>query len=182
VISSAPIGNVRIPSGVRPPMKSSLSILVGVAALVSSCGSEPADTAQLPPEDLANRIDELAVGKVEKTKAPRMTFLRAADIGPEFRDRPSCRLHRGDRILLIVVEGRGLARIDGRVVPLAISAPVGPTGGFFTGEGVTISVGRTGQFPAEAESYGRDWTAGATIGGSTDKPIEKLDASWVCIR
>jgi hypothetical protein len=163
-------------------MKNSLPLLVGVAAFLASCGSETADTPQLPPEELANRIDELAVGKVEETKAPRMALLRQADIGPEFRDRPSCRLHRGDGILLIVVEGRGLARIDGRAVPLAISAPVGPTGGFFTGEGVTISVGRTGQFPAEAESYGRDWPAGATIGGSTDKPIEKLDASWVCTR
>jgi hypothetical protein len=173
----------RLPSpGRSTAMKTSLPFLLCAAALLPACGGESADRAKLPPEELANRIEDLAVGKVEEEKSPRMAFLQEEDIGPEFRDRPSCRLHRGNRLLLIVVEGRGLARIDGRAVPLDIAAPVGPTGGFFTGEGVTVSIGRTGRFPAEAESYGRDWTAGATIGGSADKPIEKLDASWVCTR
>lgn len=150
---------------------------------LSACGRADAPGADVDPASLVNGIEAAGREPDEDEAPPRqIAVLREADLGPEFRNRPSCRLHRDGRLLVVVVEGSAVARIDGRPVRLAISGPVGPTGAFLSGEGVTISVGREGQYSNAAESFSGDWPAGATIGGSSDKRIEKIEGRWTCVR
>lgn len=150
---------------------------------LSACGRGDVPSANVDPANLVNGI-EAAGREPDEDEAPlrEIAFLRKSDIGPEFRDRPSCRLHRDGRPLVVVVDTWAVARIDGRPVRLAISGPVGPTGAFLSGDGVTISVGREGQYSNAAEAFPGDWPAGATIGGSSDKRIEKIEARWTCVR
>jgi hypothetical protein len=155
------------------------------AFLLVACGSqEDGAVAQANSvEELSNRLDKLADRTREDIEPPdRLGDLRRADVGPEFRAGPACRLQRDGRIVLVVNEAGAVARIDGRRVALAVSGPVGPTGGFFTAPGVTVSVGRVKPLVAEAESYARSWPARVTIGGDRERPLEKHEASWTCTR
>ena len=104
------------------------------------------------------------------------------DLGPELRSNPACRLHRDGRLLLVVNAAGAVARIDGRRMPLAVSGPVGPTGGFFSSQGVTVSVGRTEPTGNDSAEYGMGWPARATVGGDKERPLEKQEATWICVR
>jgi hypothetical protein len=155
------------------------------ALLLAACGSqEDGAVAQANSvEELSNRLDKLSDRTREEIEPPqRLGDLRQADVGPEYRAEPSCRLKRSGRIVLIVNRAGAVARIDGRHLPLAVSGPVGPTGGFFTAPGVTVSVGRIDPLVAEAESYALSWPARVTIGGDKARPLEKHEASWTCTR
>ncbi|HEX8514016.1 MAG TPA: hypothetical protein VF688_13035 [Allosphingosinicella sp.] len=153
--------------------------------LLAACGGAEEDDRPRANsvEELENRLEKLAVGAAEETeRAPRMSNLKNADLGPELRANPSCRLHRDGRLLVVVNAAGAVARIDGRRVPLAVSGPVGPTGGFFTAPGVTVSVGREGASGNDAAEYGFGWPARATVGGDKARPLEKLEATWICVR
>ena len=156
-----------------------------VPLLLTACGSqEDGAVAQANSvEELENRLEKLANRTSEEIEpAPRLSNLKAADLGPELRADPACRLHRGGRLLLVVNAAGAVARIDGRRVKLAVSGPVGPTGGFFTAPGVTVSVGRTEPGGAGPAEYGRGWPARATVGGDEERPLEKQEATWICVR
>lgn len=156
------------------------SPLLLLAALgLEACGSEEGET-DLPPDVLINRIEALSQAKesTQVTAPRRLGVLAEADIPGEFRTGPSCRLHQHDRLLLIAAEPGAIASIDGRPTRLRVSGPVGPTGGFFSAERVTISVGRND--PPEAK--GPSTRAGVTVGGHPMTPVEKHDGSWVCTR
>jgi hypothetical protein len=114
--------------------------------------------------------------------AARLAVLKEADLRPELRSNPACRLHRDRRLLLVVNPAGAVARIDGRAVPLAVTGPVGPTGGFLTGPGVTVSVGRTEPSGNDAAEYGHGWPAQVTVGGDKARPLEKQEATWICVR
>lgn len=134
-------------------------------------------------EELENRLEKLAARTSEEIEpAPRMSNLRKADLGPELRSNPACRLHREGRLLVVVNAAGAVARIDGRRVQLVVSGPVGPTGGFFTAPGVTLSVGRTEASGDGAAEYGMGWPARATVGGDRERPLEKLEATWICVK
>lgn len=158
--------------------------LLSAALLTAACGSEEDDRPRANSvEELENRLEKLADRTEEEIEpAPRLTPLTRADLGPELRANPACRLHRDRRLLLVVNASGGVARIDGRRVALAVSGPVGPTGGFFTAPGITVSVGRTEPTGNDAAEYGMGWPARATVGGDEERPLEKQEATWICVR
>jgi hypothetical protein len=143
-------------------------------------GAEPRANSQ---EELENRLEKLADRTVEDIEPPdRLGDLIQADVGPELLAEPACRLRRNGRLVLTVNAAVAVARIDGRRVPLAASGPVGPTGGFLSAPGVTVSVGRLDPPVAGADEYARPWRARVTIGGDKERPIEKHEGSWTCTR
>ena len=156
-----------------------LPVLLLGAIAVASCGKDDSGT-DLPPDVLLNRIETLSQIEGGPDSAPpkRLGVLTEADIPAEFARGPTCRLHQHDRLLLIAGAPGALARVDGKPTRLRVSGPVGPTGGFFAAEGITISVGRTD--PPEAK--GPSTRAGVTVGGHPRTPEEKHDGSWVCTR
>ncbi|HEX8061820.1 MAG TPA: hypothetical protein VF535_01250 [Allosphingosinicella sp.] len=159
--------------------------LILLPLLLAACGGPEEDDRPRAnsAEELENRLEKLADRTSEEIEpAPRMSNLKEADLGPELRSNPACRLHRGGRLLLVVNAAGAVARIDGRRVPLALSGPVGPTGGFLTAPGITVSVGRTEPTGNDAAEYGMGWPARATVGGDRERPLEKLEATWICVR
>ena len=148
------------------------------ALALAACAQEEGGT-DLPPDVLVNRLEALSEAKSSSGPAPnRLGVLAEADIPGDFRRGPSCRLHQHDRLLLVAAAPGAVAQIDGRPARLRVSGPVGPTGGFFAAQGVTISVGRND--PPEAK--GPSTRASVTVGGHPMTPMEKLDGSWVCTR
>ena len=159
--------------------------LLLVPLLLAACGGPEEDDRPRANsvEELENRLEKLADRTSEEIEpAPRLGILKEADLGPQFRSNPACRLHHDGRLLLVVNAAGAVARIDGRRVPLAVSGPVGPTGGFFTAPGITVSVGRTEPSGNDAAEYGTGWPARATVGGDEARPLEKREATWVCVR
>ena len=158
---------------------------IAVLLLLAACGgredgAEPRANSQ---EELENRLDKLADRTSEDIEPPdRLGDLVQTDLGPELRVEPACRLSRNGRLILIVNRAGAVTRVDGRRVPLAVSGPVGPTGGFFRAPGVTVSVGRLEPPVPGADEYARQWRARVTIGGDKERPIEKHDATWICTR
>lgn len=159
-------------------------LLLLVPITLAACGGAEEDDRPRANsvEELENRLEKLAVGESVEPERSRLAFLKEADLGPELRSNPACRLHRDGRLLLVVNAAGGVARIDGRRVPLAVSGPIGPTGGFFKAPGVTVSVGRTEPSGNDAAEYGMGWPARATVGGDGKRPLEKREATWICVR
>jgi hypothetical protein len=156
-----------------------------ILLLLAACGAEEEEAVPRANsvEELTNRLDKLSDRIAEDIEPPqRLAYLREADLGPEWRAQPACRLHQQGRLLLVVNAGGALARVDGRRVRLAVAGPVGPTGGFFTAPGVTASVGRIAPFVGDAGDYVRGWPARVTIGGDKERPVEKHEATWICAR
>jgi hypothetical protein len=153
--------------------------------LLAACGGgdEVAEPRANSQEELENRLAKLADRTSEDIEPPdRLGDLLETDVGPELRSEPACRLRRNGRLILTVNRGGAVARIDGRRVPLAVSGPVGPTGGFLTAPGATVSVGRLDPPVRGAEEFAREWRARVTIGGDKERPLEKHEATWICTR
>ncbi|MGA9582468.1 MAG: hypothetical protein WBR13_10925 [Allosphingosinicella sp.] len=160
-------------------------LLLLAPLLLAACGGPEEDDRPRANsvEELENRLEKLANRTSEEIEpAPRLSNLKESDLGAEFRANPACRLHRDGRLLLVVNAAGGVARIDGRRVSLAVSGPIGPTGGFFTAPGVTVSVGRAEPGGNDAAEYGLGWPARATVGGDKERPLEKQEATWICVR
>jgi hypothetical protein len=160
-------------------------LFIPALLMLAACGGPEEDDRPRANsvEELENRLDKLADRTSEEIEpAPRLANLKESDLGPELRSNPACRLHREGRLLVVVNAAGGVARIDGRRVALALSGPVGPTGGFLTAPGITVSVGRTEPGGGGAAEYGMGWPARATIGGDEARPLEKLEATWICSR
>ncbi|HEX6377263.1 MAG TPA: hypothetical protein VFZ91_16250 [Allosphingosinicella sp.] len=150
--------------------------------LLAACGSQGDDAvAQANSvEELENRLEKLSDRTTEDIEPPaRLGDLQRADLGPELRAGPACRLYRAGRLVLAVNPAGAVARIDGRRARLAVSGPVGPTGGFFTAHGITLSVGRAAE---AADSDARRWPARLSLGGDPERPIEKHEGIWTCTR
>ena len=155
------------------------------ALLLAACEGQGDDAVPRANsvEELANRLDKLADRTSEDIEPPqRLAFLKRGDLAPEHLSRPGCRLHQDGRLLLAVNAAGAVGRIDGRRVKLAVSGPVGPTGGFFTAPGVTLSVGRKVANAGSAEEYSRGWPARLSIGGDSKRPVERHQATWICTR
>ena len=162
-------------------MNRSLALPLFLLAASCGAGADEREPKANSPAELENRIENLSnPSSAEAPPPPRLTFLKEADLGPELRSGRACRFHRDGKLMLVVTAAGAVARVDGRRVPLAVSGPVGPTGGFFTAPGVTLSVGREGHYPDEPAGAGGDWPAGVTVGGDREREIEKLDGRWRC--
>jgi hypothetical protein len=147
----------------------------------SACGpGEPDDTAKLPPDQLEKAIQNLAVLKDEEEAKPppRLGVLTEAEVPPEVSSGGSCRFFLQDRLLAVAGAGGAVVKIEGRPRLLVIQGPVGPSGGFFAAEKVTVSIGRR----APIGGAGPSTAAGITVGGDPARPVEKHDGSWVCAR
>lgn len=161
------------------------TLLLAVALSLAACGGpDPEDAVpegDPTPEQLTARIERLSEVRKEKVEPPqRMTVLTDAEIPAELRSGPSCRLAQGNGLLLLAGAAGAVAKIDGRPVRLRVNGPVGPSGGFFEAEGVTVSIGRRA---APAEGGGAPVSpAGATVGGRPGTPFQKVAGSWACIR
>ena len=163
----------------------SRALLLAVPLLLAACGAGEEDDRPRAnsAEELENRLEKLADRTVDDIEPPvRLGNLKESDLGPDLRSEPACRLHRHRRLLLVVTKAGAVARIDGRRVPLRVSGPVGPTGGFFTAPGVTVSIGRVALYAGDAASYAEGWPARLSIGGDRERPIEKHEATWICTR
>jgi hypothetical protein len=161
-----------------------LLLFLAVLPFLAACGgSEEVEPRANSVEELTNRLDKLADRTSEDVEVrDRLAFLEAEDLDERLGSDPACRLHSGGRLYLVVNAAGAVARVDGRRVPLAVAGPVGPTGGFFTAPGVTLSVGRLEPGGQAAAEYGQGWPARVTVGGDKERPIEKHEATWTCER
>jgi hypothetical protein len=163
----------------------SRAFLIVASLLLTACGgsAEDAEPQANSVEELSNRLDKLADRTQEDIEPPdRLGFLEPTDLDSRLGADPACRLHKDARLYLVVNAAGAVARSDGGRVPLAVSGPVGPTGGFFTAPGLTVSVGRTKPSGDDSAEYGMGWPARVTIGGDMERPLEKHEATWICVR
>ena len=155
--------------------------LLALLLAASACGGGGADEEpKLPPDQLEKVIANLAVLKEEKPAPPppRLGVLAETDIPPELSSGGACRFYLQDRLLAVAGQAGALVKIEGKPRRLVIQGPVGPSGGFFAADRVTVSVGRR----APAQAAGPTTAAGITVGGDPARPVEKHDGSWVCTR
>ena len=160
-------------------------LLLAAILLLGACGSgdEAVEPRANSVEELTNRLDKLADRTSEDIEPPdRLAFLEPTDLDERLGAGPACRLHDSGRLYLVVNAAGAVARIDGRRVPLAVSGPVGPTGGFFTAPGITVSIGRLSPSGNDSGEFGIGWPARVTIGGDKERPLEKHEATWICAR
>jgi hypothetical protein len=152
------------------------------ALLAAGCQAKEDDQPLLPPDELANRVEILRTARTEEEMRPhRLGRLAPADVGVRFRGRPSCRLERDGRTLLVARGPAAVAKIDNRLRLLAAAGPVTTSGAYFEAPGVTFSIGRDASVAPSADVAGIGWPAGVTIGGLENIPIEKIDAQWRCL-
>jgi hypothetical protein len=123
------------------------------------------------------QLQRISTPKVE-TPDPQATVrsrpLKAADLLS--MPVPVCAFGRDGRMLLAVTAGEAIARVDGRLLHLAQSAPLRPSGGFFENRQISISVGRIGETTAEVGS----WPARMTITNRRAEAQIRYDGAWRC--
>jgi hypothetical protein len=157
-----------------------------LALAAASCGGEEGSDEPVgnpSSGELHNRIENVAFvqpeEEAEKAAPRRLGVLQEAALPAEYRAGRSCRLTQGANLLLVAATPGAIANIDGRIMPLRIAGPVGPSGGFFEAAGASVSIGL--QPPAGAAVGSPTTHAGVTVGGNDSKPIERHEASWICL-
>jgi hypothetical protein len=161
-------------------LKTLLFPLAGVLVL-AGCHPAAKPPPPMPADQLAAAIEKIRQAPRKRVAPPsRFQTLAEGEVGARFKAPPLCRLTRGGDLLLVARAGEALARVDGRMSVLAFGGPVNPEGGFFTGPGVSVSVGRHAPVGSAAQAPGVSWPVGVTVGGSPKLPPEKLDGVWTC--
>jgi hypothetical protein len=164
-----------------PAVRSLLLFGSFLALGAAACGREEKPPPPLPADRLANVIDAMRVARpVQEPVHSRLSGIAEGEVAARFKTPPLCRLTGAGRLLLVARRGQALARIDGALSILAFGGPVNPEGGFFTGPGASVSVGRHAPVATAAEAPGVSWPVTVTVGGAAKRPIEKLDAVWTC--
>jgi len=140
-----------------------------LALLLAACG-------QSGPENgiSENQIDRVSRPKEVPDPRPasvRLEPLLMADIGLA-----ACLFSRDGETVLAVTAADAAARIEGRLLHLAHSSPVGPTGGFFEDRQISISIGRL----SETRGPTGAWPARATITNRRTQAQGELDGLWIC--
>jgi hypothetical protein len=160
---------------------SATSLALLALTLTVSCRRAANDQPMVPPDRLANAIEEVRVEKKEAAKGPpkRLSFLLSRDLA-SFGDGILCTLQQHDRPVLVAGATRALARVDGRPTILALSGPMDASAAFFSAPRVTISIGRHAPVAREADAPGIAWPVGVTVGGLANVEDEKIDATWSC--
>jgi hypothetical protein len=156
-----------------------------LALLLAACGREEDPAASMSDEQLRREIEAAATPPVPPEKRPpppRLAALTAGETAAFVQGRTFCMVTEGDRRLFVTVGPLGLARVDGQLRQLRASGPVAGSGGFFAAEGVSISIGRGGQFAGDAAAYAPDWAAQLSVGGSGSGLPQRFDVRWRCER
>ncbi|QPQ55947.1 hypothetical protein IC614_05030 [Allosphingosinicella flava] len=161
--------------------------LLSVLLLLAGCGDggEGASNADNPA--LTNEIEDLAVletGEAEE-KAPRPSFplqpIAIDEVHAALDPGAGCDLTRGgDYLLVAALNGDAIVKVNGKIARLKGETRPGPTGGFFEGEGATVSIGRIAEEPGATLDETTSWPVEAAVrlkGG--DKPVT-VRASWRC--
>ncbi len=155
-------------------------VLLAAFLALASCRRAADDQPVVPPDQLANAIEN--VRQLKDTPPPppkRLGFLTPNDLA-RVTGGIACTLRRDGRILLVAGTARALARVDGRVVLLDLAGPMDASAAFFRGERVTISIGRHNTVAPQADVAGIDWPVGVTVGDMPQAEDQKLDATWSC--
>jgi hypothetical protein len=146
----------------------------------ASCRRSEQDQPVLPPDQLANAIENVRVEKKVVPSPPkRLAFLLLADlarVGAGVR----CTLSQNGRTLLVAGGARALARVDGHPLFLDAAGAIDASAAFFKAPGVTISIGRHDVVAPQADAPGIAWPVGVTVGGMLNVEDEKIDARWSC--
>lgn len=152
--------------------------------LLASCGGGESDpTAGKSEEQLRREIEAVATPPVKAEDKPppfRLRPLRVREVSEFVAGRPACFLAMRGPVMFVAAGAEGLANIDSRVRRLAASGPVGGSGGFFTAEGATISIGRVGQYAGSAAAYAPFWRAEVAIGGGKEIKPQEFEGEWSC--
>lgn len=160
--------------------RTGVALALIVLAFTASCRRAEQDQPSLPPDQLANAIEDVRVEKKVVPSPPkRLAFLLAADlarVGSGVR----CTLSQNGRPLLVAGSAKALARVDGHPLFLDTAGPIEASAAFFKAPGVTISIGRHNEVAPQADVPGIAWPVGVTVGGMLDVEDEKIDARWSC--
>ena len=152
-----------------------------ILLLLAACGDRGDPTEGKSAEQLRREIEAVATAKPLPEDEPppfRLRPLRVSEVRQYLSDRPGCVLVYQDRVFFATGGSDGLARIDGRPVWLAASGPVSTSGGFFTAEGATMSIGRVSQYAGRAEAYVPGWRVDVAVGGAKDILPQRFVGKW----
>jgi hypothetical protein len=124
----------------------------------------------------ANQLDRLATRKVAAPDPAAMARLQPLQAQDAIGAPPGqgCEFAADGRMFLISTGGDTVGRLEGRLLHLVHSAPVGATGGFFEDRQISISIGRTD---------GATTPAGAARMIVTNRRLHtrsELDGIWTC--
>jgi hypothetical protein len=148
-------------------------------ALAPSCHRAEPEQPMVPPNQLANAIEEVRETKTTPPAPPkRLGFLLPAELA-HLSD-PVCTLSLRGRPLLVAGTARALARVDGRPIFLDVAGPMDAAAAFFRAPAATISIGRHLTVPPAADTPGRLWPVGVTVAGRANVDDQRLDADWSC--
>ena len=147
--------------------------------LMTGCSIAP-EQASGPPLD-TNQIEKLSTPAVSVEEDPqagaRLMPLTPSDLQTAQASAQGCSFRSNGALLLATWGSDSIARIDGSIIHLVHSSPVGPSGGFFEDRQVSISVGRTqaGTFDSRVGAPAR-----ATITNRRTHAQVELTGAWAC--
>jgi hypothetical protein len=152
-----------------------------IALLAVACGGGEAEESGASLNQL-ERISQLQPEVDPKLKALEVHLqpLTRAEIEGQLEPGAGCDISRNGQPLLVAVAEAAIARVNGRIVRLVPGGPVGPSGGFFTGPGVRISVGRASE-EGRVSDETTSWPAQVSARNPADEAgPTTFDAVWTC--
>lgn len=151
-------------------------------AFAGACAEETQPAQEKSAEQLMREIEAVAELKpeVKESDLPiTLVPLKRIDLD-QLGQGPRCFVFRGEKIYFASAGGNGVLRLNGRVTHVAAGGPVGPTGGFFRGGDVRVSVGRTGGYAGRAADYVPGWLADVAVRAHRDGMAQYAEARWTC--
>ena len=158
--------------------------VLAASLLLTACGAESqSEDAGLSSNQLADLavLDEGEPGTKEAPLIIPLQPLSLGEIQEGIRPGAGCDLNQGESILMVAsLDGNGLAKAGDALVRLTSDGPTGPTGGYFSGPGLSISVGRTGDGDGVITEETRRWPVEVAVrADNADKPVA-FRAFWRC--
>jgi hypothetical protein len=150
-----------------------------VPLLLAGCGQagDPGANGALNMSEIERLSTPREV--VTDPEAPvRLQPLTPADLANEGLAPPSCDFSRDGHMLLAVTAEDAIARVGGTLRHFTHSSQAGQTGGFFEDRQVSVSVGRVGAAPPEANAG--SWPARITVTNRRAEAQIELDGYWSC--
>jgi hypothetical protein len=158
-----------------------VACLLLLAASLSGCGDGEAPLNNLQAAEAIENVSEAREAPPKGPPPPALIEIPAAEVQRELRPGAGCDFSQGGQLLFVTVAGDSFARVNGLPVHLAASGPVGPTGGFFTSERFSLSIGRLAD-AGTASGETTSWPARLVL---TDRrtdgnPVLRLQGEWRC--